>query len=820
MHMSKKVVAAGVASGLACIVAVPAAIAQQAPAAADASAAQQSPEIQEVVVTAQKRKEDVRKVPLSVSVLSAEQLQNNQVADFSDLSRNVPNVSFNSQAGEGLSTIEIRGVSSQAGQATVSIYLDDVSLTTRNLYSQGTAEPRFFDIERVEVLRGPQGTLYGASSLGGTIKFISKQPDLKNFSGSASVSVSDTSHGGTNYEAEGVLNIPLVKGSTALRVGVQSGHDSGYIDQVDYKTLQVINKGINSSHWDVAKLALKSDLGNGWVLTPALFAQKYKMDDIDASFLKVGDSGSGYEADSPYVDKPLDIFQTSKTVREPGSDLLTVPSLTVNGDLGFSDFTGIVSGYNRHFDRTQDGTQVNSAYIGQLITGGNSDPTAGPIVAGNQALGSTVGALPSAVYLNNKIGQTSVELRLASKDYDASRSPLTWVGGLYYSKTKTEVYDNEPIFGINAAFAAAGVDITDPNQFVDAFSNDFPNDNSYFSARHYDDKQTSGFGELTYHVNPALRLTAGLRVLSASQHFTREGDYYFAGGPTSVAVDSSWHATTPRFAVDWDVDRSMTVYANIAKGFRLGSANRPIPSPDQNALVKQDLQTLHLPGAPASYNPDSLWSYEAGTKSRLWGGRATFNAAVYYIDWKDIQQDVTLPTSGYDFETNAGHAKSYGLELDGKLKATEALTLNAALGFTHAVFAEDDPALGFYDDAATQLHVHKGDRIQGVPNYSASLGFDYEFTVTGDIGGFVRGSGQWTGSSRGDLLNTSPDYERPAYFTADASAGATWDRWTVTLFVKNLTNTQTIIQQPSIQSVIEAYRLRPRTIGLTASADF
>jgi outer membrane receptor protein involved in Fe transport len=811
--MSKKLVAAGVASGLFSLAAIPAAAQQVAADAPGQSAS--SPEIQEIVVTAQKRKEDVRKVPLSVSVLTAEQLQNNQVSDFSDLSRNVPNVSFNSQAGAGLSTIEIRGVSSQAGQATVSIYLDDVSLTTRNLYSQGTAEPRFFDIDRVEVLRGPQGTLYGASSLGGTIKFISKQPDPKAFSGTASVSISGTEHGGTNYEAEGVLNIPLVQGSTALRVGVQTGHDSGYIDQVDYKTLQVIDKGINSSRWDVAKLALKSDLGNGWAITPALFAQQYKSDDIDASFLKVGDSSAGYEADSPHVDQPLGIFQTSKTVREPGKDLLTVPSLTVNGDLGFGDLTGILSGYNRHFTRTQDGTLVNSTYIGYLIGQGNTDPTAGPLVAPNATLGNTVSALSSAVYLDNKIGQTSLELRVASKDYDPAGSPLTWVGGVYYSKTKTEVYDNEPVFGINAAFAAAGVDITDPNQFVGAFANDFPADNSYFSARHYDDKQSSGFGELTYHFGPTLRAAAGLRVLSASQHFTREGDYYFAGGPSSVVIDSGAHATTPHFTVDWDVSPTTSLYANLAKGFRLGGANRPIPD---TSAVEADLQTLHLPGTPASFQPDSLWSYEAGSKSRLWGGRATFNAAVYYIDWKDIQQDVVLPTSGYDFETNAGHAKSYGLELDGKLKATEALTLNAAASVTHAVFAEDVPALGFYDSG--DLHVNKGDRVQDVPKYNASLGFDYEFTVSGDIGGFVRGNGQWTGSSRGNLLNTSPDYERPAYFTADASTGINWDRWAITLFVKNLTNTQTIIQQPSIQSVIEAYRLRPRTIGLTASADF
>ena len=217
--------------------------AQQAPAPADAASAPKSAAtLEAVTITAQKRKEDVRKVPLSVSVVSGDAIQENHISDVTDLTRAVPNLSFSSQAGAGLSTLEIRGVSSQAGSATVSLYLDDVSLTTRNLYSQGTAEPRIFDIERIEVLRGPQGTLYGASSLGGTIKFISKQPDAKSFSGNAYTELSSTSHGGTNYLGQAVLNVPLVQGSTALRIGVQAGHDSGYIDQVSPTTLGVTDQ--------------------------------------------------------------------------------------------------------------------------------------------------------------------------------------------------------------------------------------------------------------------------------------------------------------------------------------------------------------------------------------------------------------------------------------------------------------------------------------------------------------------------------------------------------------------------------------------------
>jgi outer membrane receptor protein involved in Fe transport len=795
----KKLFAPAVLSGLACLAAAPSHAQQAAAAPSDAaSAPAKAVTLDQVVVTSQKRREDIRKVPLSVSVISGDAMQANQINDVQDISRSIPNVSFtNAGGGSGLSTLQIRGISSQAGSATVAVYLDDVSLTTRNLYSQGTAEPRFFDIERVEVLRGPQGTLYGASSLGGTIRFISKQPDAKQFGGSAAATVSSTAHGGTNHEVQGVLNVPLVKDSVALRLGVQSGHSSGFVDQVDPATLQVIDKGINSQDWNVLKGAVKFKLNDAWTITPSIFAQRYKSNDIDATYLAVGD----YQPVNKNV--PLQIFQTSKIVREPGKDSLTVPTLTVNGDVGIGDLTGILSGYKRRFDRVQDGTSINSVYIGSVVT--------------DTALGAIVGALPSAVQLQNKIDQTSVELRLQSKDYDASRSPFTWVAGFYSAKTKTEVFDNEPVFGINAAFAAAGKDINDPAELVDTFPGAFAGDSSYYSARHYNDKQNSAFGELSYHVNPELTGTFGLRVLKASQHFTREGDFYYAGGPSSAVIDSSFNAVTPRFAVNWDMDPGTSLFANVAKGFRLGGANRPIPP---SALVLQDIKDIGLSGSPpASFEPDTIWSYEVGSKSRLLDNRLSLNVSAFYTKWKNIQQDVTLPASGYDFETNVGRATTYGLEFEAKLRASDSLTLDAALGLVHATFAEDTPALGTDPDTG-ELHVRKGDRIQGAPNYNLAIGFEYRFRPMTQGDAFIRASGKWTGASRGSLIKGDPDYDRPAYFTADASVGMTFDHWELTLFGKNLTNVKKQIQHPSVQGVSEAYYLRPRTLGVTASYEF
>ena len=796
--MSKKIViAAGVASGLACMLPLTA-LAQAAAAAASPAAS--VPEIARVVITAQKRKEDIRDVPMAVSALSGEQLQAQQISTVEDLTRNIPNISFSSQGGPGLGTVEIRGVSSQAGAATVSVYLDDVSLTTRNLYSQGTAEPRFFDLQDAEILRGPQGTLYGASSLGGTIKFISKQPDLKFFSGSTTGTVSWTQKGGVNYEAQGVLNLPIISNRLAVRIGVEHGHESGYVDQVDGSGNRIA-KGINHDDYTVIKLAARANLGAGWSITPALFQQQTNTGDIDATY------GS------------LPRFETSKTVREPGHDLLSVPSVTVDGDLGFASFTGVLSGYKRRFNRIQDGTSINDPSY--AVTGSDHPETLPPNLLN---LYNGLNALSSFVQLNNKIDQTSLELRLASKDYDPKGgSPITWIAGVYAQDATTSVYDNEPIPGVQAVFASLGIDPSDPNSF-DGFAGAFANDDSYYSVRHYKDKQQSAFGELTWHVSPQLAVTAGLRQLHATQKFTREALPYFYDGPEPLTpgyggqapVDAGWNATTPSLKVNWEYAPDVSLYANASKGFRLGGANRPVP-PTQK--VKDNQAALGLTGpVPASFAPDSLWSYELGSKMDLADHRMTFNVAAFLLKWKNIQQDINLSDAGFDYETNVGNATSYGFEMELKARVTPSLTMATSLGVTHATFDAEYPAFGKTD--AGVVNVQKGDWVEGVPRASASLGGDYHWALTDSTNAFIRGNVQWTGKSHGTFLRDDADHLRASYFTEDASAGLNWDKWEVTAFVKNLGNTHVAIQHPSVQNVSEVYYLRPRTIGVTANYEF
>jgi iron complex outermembrane receptor protein len=746
-------------------------------------AAKTSDQIETVVVTANKRKEDANKVGTSISVIRGDDLVAEHIVDFEDVTRAIPNISFsggggggNAGNGPGLSNIEMRGISSSAGSATVGVYLDDVSMTVGNLYSLGSAEPKFFDLDRVEVLRGPQGTLYGASSMGGTVKFVSNQPNVHENETTVYSELSSTSGGGANYTANAVFNTVLTPDELALRVGVETAHKSGYIDQVSQTTGGVIASGINWEDDTVARMALKWVPTRNLTITPSIFYQQVTTGDTDVSYATLPEN------------------ETSKLVREPGSDQLLVPSLTMNYGTDIGDVTSVTSYFQRKFNRTQDGTTVNSPYIGSLI----SIPT----------LSAEVSALPSAVYLNNQVRQFSQEVRLASRAYDPTVSPFTWLVGAYAADLHTNVTDNEPIFGINAAFAAAGASPADPTVLSGAVPEGFPGDSSYFAVRHYYDTQQSIFGEGNYYFTPTLHATLGVRYIKATDTLDRTGDYYYNASPLTAATgflqtsaSTSGNATTPKVALTWEVDPTDTLYASASEGYRLGGLNFPIP-----------VTYCGLPGpTPLTYASDNLWSYEIGDKSRFLGNRLSVNTSLFYVNWKNLQQQIPL-TCGFNYNTNVGDATSYGAELEIKAKPISSVTIDFAAGVTHATLSDSAGANAGITGAVD------GANIPGVPKFNAALTGQYNFNINGDTYGFARAAVHWTGSSYGALDPNNPDYARPSYNTIDASTGLTWDKWELSLFVKNLLNNQMIIQHPVVQSVDnEAYRIAPITIGISLS---
>jgi outer membrane receptor protein involved in Fe transport len=766
-----------------------AACAQAGANAAAPRPALQADTIEVVTVTAQKRKEDPAKVAMSITAVTGRQLQEEHIRDFTDLTRVVPNISFtaasgNGGAGPGTSNIEIRGISSTAGAATVGVYLGDTPVTVGNVYTMGNIEPKFFDIDRVEVLRGPQATLYGASSMGGTIKFVPNEPDLKEREFTTYTEASGTKGGSVSYSANVVGNIPLIADELALRIGVQAQRAGGFIDQVDGSG-GLMAKNINKVDDQELRVALKWKATPALTITPSIYYQRLDAKDISA--FNIG----------------LPNYQAQKQVREPSLDKLFAPSVTVNWDLGGAELTSATSYFSRKFDRTQNGSAYNSYSLSTFLTstddGGKAPPELIDAIAG----------LPSAVYLNNQVRQVAQEFRLASRPYDAAQSPWTWLAGAYFSRQHTNIVENDPIFGLTDTFSQYGFDIYDPELLPDVQPGAFPNDNSFAGAFHYQEKQNSVFGEANYYFTPAVHATVGARYLRASSHLEQRNGNYLAGAGNNSGSSLKSHAFTPKYALTWEVDPANTVYTSVAKGFRLGGSNIFVPP----TTCGPDLELNGLAEGPPNYASDSLWSYEVGSKSRFLNNRLSINADLFYVKWKNIQQGVYLPTCAYTYNANAGDATTKGFEFEIKAKPVAGLTLSASGGYVKAQLSNDEGSRSGVVGALA------GAEIQGVPKYNAAVNARYNFAV-GERSAFVMGGVQWVGASKGSLNPELTDYERPAYHTADISAGMTFNQYSVSVFVKNVFDEDKVIQHPQVASIVQGYRLMPRAIGVSLATRF
>jgi outer membrane receptor protein involved in Fe transport len=746
------------------------AAAQQAAAPAPANG------LEEIVVTAQKRSENLKEIPMAVSVLSGAMLKESHIEGIEDITRAIPGVSFGAGGAPGLDNIEIRGVSSNSGSATVGVYLDEVSITEKNLFN-GQVEPRLFDIDRVEVLRGPQGTLYGASSMGGTIRFISKKPVLDEFSGTFSSDLSGTTHGDINYDEQAVANLPLIAGMAALRLGFDNGQDSGYIDNLTGSG-QLAHEGTNLDRWTVFRASSLIQPADWLTVTPALFTQHEVLDDTAVYYPSLG------------------LYRQNKEVREPIRDNIFIPSITAAADLGWADVTSITSYFWQQLNRTEDGTYYNSAYLGSLI---DADPP-----NGIQNQGYRIGNLPGPEYSRTTTAVTTQEVRLASKSAAESGNPYTWLVGLLYSDYQIHKSDDAYVLGLNKTFRQIyGVAPQDSDVFA---GSTFPIDSVDFSSQRLEERQFAVFGDATYYILPELKASAGIRYAYARSAFTDLNQGYFGTNPPLFSSNARFYAPTPRFSLSYDIDETTTVYTTIAKGFRLGGSEGPIAVP----LCSADLKSLGIDTAPETYGSDKLWSYEAGVKSRLLDNKLSVDADGYYISWSKIQQTVPLPTCGYSVTTNVGDAESYGVEMELAYRPVPALTLSFSGDISHAVLTKVTANVG----------ASVGEAVLNTPDWMATFRVQYNHPFTDAVTGFVNADWDETGHSHGTFNNTDPDYIRPNYGVMNASIGLDIDDYTVSIYAKNLLDEQKAIQHPSILFLPEAYTVRPQTVGINVKGKF
>jgi iron complex outermembrane recepter protein len=743
--------------------------------------------LDEVVVTAQKRSENLKDVPISISVISGDEIAAAQIADYDDLSRSVPGLSFGSGGQEGLTNIEIRGVSSASGSATVGVYLDDVSMTVKNFFD-GATQPKLFDLDRIEILRGPQGTLWGASSMGGTIRFVSRQPDLTAFSAEVGSDVSYTERGSANGGANFVVNAPIIDNELGFRMSGGYRYDSGWINNYS-STGQLQSRGTNYERAYEIRPTMKYVPNDKLTITATVFLQQDRT------------------GDTSVFDTSLPLFDQNKEVREPSFDRLLLPSLTIQANLGAVDFTAVSGYFERTFNRTEDGTYYNDTVFAQAFL----DPIYPGYKAQNDSL---IGNLPSPVQSLSTYTQFSQEFRVSSPVSAGAQSPLKWVAGLYYADQVERNKNIETSPGINRLFQAIyGVPME--QSLVETYYGApglilFPNDNNGSAIQRYEEKQFAAFGQADFDILRSLHGSVGLRYTSARVNYDYSSyGFYDIGEVSPYSYSADFSNTTPKFGLSYDVSGESSAYATISKGTRLGGPSRPVPF-GAGTVCAQDFANLGVATQPVAFKSDSLWNYELGSKNRFLDNRLSVDASIYFIKWSDIQQQIYLPICGFSYTSNVGNAKSYGSELEVRYKATKGLTLGLTGSSNRSTITSSN-------NIET---VQVGEHVLNVPDWTYTLDATYSWAVFDRANAFVRTDYDWVGGSYGSYVRANSDYYDPSYGVLNATVGFGTDRWSVSLFGKNLANNQTIIQRPQINTVIEGYTVRPLTVGLSAKYKF
>ena len=725
-------------------------VAQSEPSASSAepAALEHRTELEEVIVTAGKRGTQLlQDIPTSITVINQDRIERSGMDDFLDYVRSVPGLGFNltSPAGgrddiRGGRRMNLRGIEGGFdGNPTTAFYLDEAPIPIM--------DPKLFDVDRVEVLRGPQGTLYGANSMGGAIRVIMNKPVQGQVQYAADATLSATHLGEDNTSLNGMLNLPLLQDRVALRAVAFYRNEGGFIDHVRAigpgGEIADVDRDVNSEESWGARLAVSIQPTPNLRITPSVFHQEVRVDATGRYEPDFRDLA--YFFQRPFLDGQKNPFTLSnlEMVYSPREGLELVSS---------------TSYFDSSFDSIEDLTKGNFGYYGDVY--------------GNYR---ALQALENTRFIQ--------EARLS---YAASR--LNGVVGVFYMK--------------------------DERDFVQADdSSTFGNLFNYLQSN--EDRQIAVFGEATLDVTPRFSATAGARWFRGKQdqqtRFTifdggEVFEDFFAGGASGSAI-------SPKLQLAYRVGEDKLLYTSVARGFRPGGPTSLVPA---TPLCIADLARLGISEPRSEFDPDTLWNYEAGTKSTFADGRLTANAAVYYIDWKDSQQSVSL-NCGYTFVGNVGQAESKGFELELAAAPIEGLSLSGALGYTDAQFSE----------TSTEVGVEAGDRFPQVPQWTGSASAQYAFLAFGGREAFVRGDYQYVDSV---LEGNVEVLERPAFDTLNLRFGVSLAESTeLTLFVDNVfdergnLSTLEYLVGPDVgglglipnEFIREKVTMRPRTLGLT-----
>lgn len=757
--------------------------------------ARAQPALEEIIVTATKRSESMQTLPMSISAISGEDLRERGVTEFFDYAVTIPNLSFGAATDGILSnrSISLRGIE---GTNTTGFYIDDTPITE-------TIDPRILDLERIEVLRGPSGTLYGARSLGGTIRQITRRPDPSAADGWIRAELSATGESGDpNYLVSGSFNIPLSDTAAVIVSGIYE--DKGGV--FDRRIGTIANHLAAPADLGGPPSAIRKDV-DGQQLTAAQAHLLLKPN--DRLSLTVRALYQQSEIDGfPLADASTDNFHHNRDfdIDESGKDEWSLFTLNFNYEMELGTLTSATSWFGRETFEVED----SSSFINFL--------QALPGAAGGFGLFDVIGVRPvtSPIFQDLNFETFVQEVRFASD----LAGRWNFVAGAFYQDTHDdEAYKPRNYArGLNDNFAALqqALGIPGPLEAIWPFG-----DLVFTYDRPSDVEEYGLFGELTFDLNETFSVVVGSRWFDTRVSFSEQQAGLAAGlpladdqplsGVPAATGEQNEDGFIFKGSIEFQPREGLFLYGSIAEGFRLGGANGTIPA---TLGCPQNLMDLGLQNFDtSSYRSDDLVSYEAGVKADL-TATTRLNAAAFLIDFEGIQQRVQLEC-GFQFRGNFGAARSQGVEVELTTRPQEHLQILLNLGYTDARFTET--VAGINQD---------GDRLQFVPEWTAALVLDRLWP--GALFGmdlFLRADLSYVGESVSRVNATTTPRTRDAYEQVGLRIGLSNERYKATLFVRNLTdkianlgdNRSIAAETPGRPRWVVS---RPRTVGLELGAYF
>jgi iron complex outermembrane recepter protein len=753
--------------------------------------------LEEIIVTAERRAEGIDKVPISLTALSQKTMDDLHIENFSDLASIVPGLVLSTPVGaiQDLHDVAIRGIFSGGNSPTTQIYIDETPVAIRTLPAAGPAaspHPRIFDLDRVEVLRGPQGTLFGSGAMGGAIRYITPQPGLNDQSGYAKVDLSYTDRGAPSYQAGAAYGAPIVSGTAGFRISAWFESQGGFIDKEDPYGGGILKRNANSTESYVIRPAFTWAPAEGLTITPALFMQHVHSDNPNSYWI----------TDLPYLDGGAHV---SGAIGEPSTDDLDVWSVAIRYNFSGVSFKSDTSYLDRRSVAINDLT-----HGAQFIYSGNA---------------FVPGLSPSwHDYLDDSTFTRAIqqEFRVSSQDPSAS---LTWVAGLYYRHALQSVAQCLPGTLDPLTEAIAGENTLQFTGFPDYTEPDGQVCNAYTNFRTTDISEAA-FGEITFEIVQRLKANVGVRI----EHAVVEHQNQVSAGPldgltyaNQTLPDQAGNPVTPRFGLTYQYTGQDMVYVSAAKGYRSGGGNGATAI--GNPLCTPSLTALGLSTVPTSYTSDSLWSYEIGAKDMLFNRRLAIEASAFVIDWSNIQTSVNLPSCAQMFTANRGKAVSRGADLQVAAIITDRLKLGAMVGYTDAYYP--DAAFGAPVGGATPLLNAAGDKLANVLPWTAAANVEYSHDISplwGNARTYIRVDYRWLSAanalnpaSAGYDPETSP-YQNQGYGMLNLRLGLVHEGLDLSVYVNNATNSDPLLGYAHDvigDPMFYGTAIRPLTAGFT-----